>query len=90
MSNWRINWDRQPLGKVPDSELATLLECSKQAVHQARKTRGIPAFSEDKFHRCTEIDWDTIPLGKISDYQLANIYGVAPKTIKRAREARGL
>lgn len=36
-----IDWDEQPLGKVPDGELAAKLGVSKQRIHQVRKARGI-------------------------------------------------
>lgn len=39
-----VDWDAQPLGQVPDVDLARELGCSHWAVIKARKRRGIPSF----------------------------------------------
>lgn len=42
---WRgIDWATQPLGKVPDRELARSIPCSPSAVRRAREHRAIPPF----------------------------------------------
>lgn len=38
----QIDWDRLPLGKIPDPDLARQLGCSDTAVAYARRIRGIP------------------------------------------------
>jgi Fe2+ or Zn2+ uptake regulation protein len=42
MQQVEINWDDQPLGMVPDAELARQLGVVKQTVAAARAKRGIP------------------------------------------------
>lgn len=43
-----VDWDREPLGKMPDTSLAILLGCSSKSVFNARKKRGIPAYSKKR------------------------------------------
>lgn len=38
-----IDWDAQPLGQIPDREIAARLGCSETAVGYARKRRRIPS-----------------------------------------------
>lgn len=40
-------WNRQPLGTMPDMELARRLSCSASVIQKQRRRRGIPAF--DRF-----------------------------------------
>ena len=39
-----IDWSKEPLGKMPDVDLALMLGCSAQAVGRARDRLGIPAY----------------------------------------------
>jgi len=40
-----LDWDKEPLGQVPDRELAIKHDVSVSAVGQARVARGIPPFT---------------------------------------------
>lgn len=78
-----IDWDKAPLGKVSDSELADILGVSRSTVTNARLLRGI---SSVKSGQC--IDWSKQPLGKMTDGKLAKILCVSPNAVRRARVAR--
>ena len=41
-----INWDKVPLGWVPDKTLAVKLGCRQQSVWAARRKRKIPSYQE--------------------------------------------
>lgn len=43
-ANKGINWDDQPLGKMPDARLARKLGVGQTTVCEARKRRGIPVY----------------------------------------------
>lgn len=43
MSRPGIDWDAQPLGEVPDKDLALLLNVQPQTVGTARRKRDIPS-----------------------------------------------
>lgn len=43
-----IDWDAQPLGQVPDSELARQLGITQPTVSTARQRRGIRVFHEPR------------------------------------------
>jgi hypothetical protein len=58
-------WDAQPLGQMPDDDLAVKLGYSRARVHQARQERGIPPHG-----RHQAIDWSTIPLGTATDVEI--------------------
>jgi len=40
----RVDWDTQPLGEMPDRELANALGVTRPTVRMQRLRRGIPAF----------------------------------------------
>ena len=42
-----IDWDNQPLGELPDRQIAKRLGCCRQAVSSARARRGIPAYKRE-------------------------------------------
>ena len=44
----RIDWDKQPLGKMSDRALARLLGCSYRSVRYARTSRNIPVYQAPK------------------------------------------
>jgi len=83
-----IDWDEQPLGVVPDTEIANRFGISTTPVRNARYERGIAAAS----HRweSKSIDWDSQPLGEVSDREIARTLGVAQATARRARVSRGI
>lgn len=80
-----IDWSRQPLGEVPDRELAAAIGVSGSAVHAARKARGIPACNGQK-----RIDWNAQPLGKEPDVLIAERLGVGRAAVSIARKRRGI
>jgi hypothetical protein len=43
----RTDWDRQPLGEVPDKTLAKALGVPNSSVSDARRSRGIPKFTKE-------------------------------------------
>lgn len=43
-----IDWDAQPLGKMPDTELAEKIGCSAASVYMARTKRDIPSYRKNR------------------------------------------
>lgn len=85
----RIDWDAQPLGQVPDVELAQRLGVSKDVVGYARRRRGIaktPKSPERKLQR----NWGTKLLGEVADVVVARALGVSRQTVWRERRKRGI
>lgn len=80
-----IDWDRQPLGKVPDGELAAEFGVTPWAVAQQRRKRGVARAPTGP-----QIDWATQPLGEVVDRVLAARLGVSPSTVQRARARLGI
>lgn len=78
-----ISWDKVPLGKFSDVELAEVLGVNRSTVTNARHQRQI---SSSKSRQC--INWDRQPLGKMSDGKLAKSLGVSPNAVRRARLSR--
>jgi hypothetical protein len=81
----RIDWAAQPLGQIPDTELARRLGCSHQAVHDARRRRRIPAAVS---RQRTGIDWERQPLGQVPDAALAAALHVRVSAVTNARARR--
>jgi len=81
-------WDSQPLGELPDKELAARLGVTRTAVSCARWARKIPAYGYQKPH--PDIDWDSQPLGRIPDTTIAAELGVAGPTVWEQRRKRGI
>ncbi len=77
-----IDWDKQPLGKELDTEIAKRLGCHRTAVKVARDARGIPA---KKFTR-----WENVPFGKKSDMEIAREMGVSNGAVGLRRKALGI
>lgn len=77
-----IDWGAQPLGQLPDSELARQLGVSQSVVTRARRRRDIEPFSR--------IDWDAVPLGQATDAALAKALDVPATTVQYARSSRGI
>lgn len=42
-----VDWDIQPLGEMPDAEIARQLGVSRARVQQMRAKRGIPKYEEE-------------------------------------------
>ncbi len=81
-----IDWDSQPLGKMPDVELARLLGVTATAVGIARNKRGIPGIRKKK----KNISWSADLFGKSTDSELAHRLGVSKGTVSIARKRLGL
>lgn len=79
----RIDWETQPLGAMPDGELARLLGVPAGTVRSARHCRGIAATRPAR-----RWDWSAVPLGKESDSAIARRLGTSPGTVRQARVAR--
>lgn len=94
METRSIDWDAQPLGQVPDVELAVQLGVSNNRVARERKKRGIAKARIRRFYsaagrqRGSDIDWDAQPLGQVSDVTLARELEVSPYVVFRARKKR--
>ena len=84
-----IDWGAQPLGQVPDSELAKTLGVSKGTVRHYRAQRDIPRCTTS-FQSKTIVDWDTQPLGEVSDAKLARELGVDRSSVAKARRRHGI
>jgi len=80
-----IDWDAQPLGKMPVAALAKKLSIGNSSVHYQHKKRGIPVFT-GRVH----VDWDAQPLGRVTDHDLAQTLGVVYRRVSRARKERGI
>lgn len=85
----RIDWDEQPLGEVPDRDLAFELGVRQPTVARQRTQRGLPP----KPHPVREepVDWDEVEdLGVVSDLEIAVCLGVSSDTVRGARAARNI
>ena len=78
-----IVWDKVPLGKFSDTELAELLGVDSSTVKHARRQRKISSSKSRQL-----INWDKQPLGKIPDNKLAKQLGISPSAVRKARLAR--
>ncbi len=82
--NVGINWDLQPLGLLPDIELARKMHVAGPTVSHARRLRGIPRYLPPRPDHKTE------PLAEVTDTTLAQYLGVSTAAVTRARIARRL
>lgn len=87
-----INWDSQPLGKMPDAKLGSMLGVSNTAVRKARHKRGIPSYNKSTQGHQKMIDYDSPEiasiLGVLPDKAVARQLGVDPQTVRYARRVR--
>jgi Mn-dependent DtxR family transcriptional regulator len=83
-----VDWDEEPLGDVPDAEIAEKLEVSRSAVMKARKKRGIKGTRAPR--KPKKINWKKQPLGEKFDAEIARDLGVDATTVRRAREKLGI
>lgn len=79
-----ILWETQPLGRVPDLEIAHNLSVPCHVVVRARKKLGIPVAPR------RERDWSDVPLGTDYDHVIASHLGVSSNTVQRARIQKGI
>lgn len=76
------NWDKQPLGDLPDADLARKLGVRTSSVWSARESRHIPRF----FEWCRVAD----ELNTDTPDNVAKRFGVDPSTILRQVRRMGL
>jgi len=89
MRRFDVDWAAQPLGTVPDAQIAAALGCSVHTVRRARVRRGIrPTHAAAAERR--GIDWDAQPLGREPDHAIARRLGVHPSSVGSARQRRGI
>jgi len=74
-----INWSKQPLGGVTDTELAARLGVRQTTVSRWRAVLGIAPYDPPAR------DWSSVPLGVRPDAALAADLGVSKETVRRAR-----
>lgn len=81
-----IKWDEQPLGRVPDTELAARLGVVQSAVTDARRRRGIAPCPRGHVERRGGLPL----LGTMPDAQIAVRLGLPTTAIRDARRRRGI
>lgn len=79
-----VAWHTQPLGQIPDRELAKRLGLPTRTVAAHRRRLGIAPV------RTPGIDWSAQPLGQVVDRELAERLGVATATVAAARRRLGI
>lgn len=82
----RINWDKQPFGKIPDTEIAIKIGVTQEAVRYQRNKRGIPPASRLKYY------WYDIDkmLGKIPDSEISKKTKIPYQTLVERRNKLGI
>lgn len=84
-----IDWDKQPLGKAVDAEIAQRLGVAENAVRQQRMKRKIPSYQSqwraDRHKKYLEAG-----LGKLSDTEVAGKLGVCRSTVSGYRVGLGI
>lgn len=83
MTRHNINWDKQPLGKVPDKKIAKKLKVHHSTVCRHRQEKDI---KPNKL----KIDWDAQPLGKLPDSTLAKQLNVSITAVRYQRVRRNI
>ena len=79
-----ITWDAQPLGRVPDQDLARRLGVTPGSVRQARYSRGIPAMPRGRVERLGAV------IGEEPDAIVAHRLGLPEHCVRDARRRAGL
>lgn len=85
MRKW-INWDEQPLGQMPDSEIAKKLNVTATAVSYARRQRGING--ENRYVK--KVTWTKELFENATNIELAKRFGICKSTVSAARKRLGL
>lgn len=94
-----IDWEAQPLGKMPDAELGRRLGVSADRVGRRRNAMGIDAYipsTEELAARGRlgkkryEIDWTVQPLGQESDRKIGDRLGVSSSMVRKVRISMGI
>ena len=78
-----IDWAIQPLGGMPDAEIARQLSVSRERVRQVRARAGIPPYVEP------EPEW-VAELGTRRDSEIAADYGVSRTAVESRRRRLGV
>lgn len=86
----KINWDRQPLGKKSDREIAKKLGVTPLIVKRHREERGIPVADRYANFKSKNTNWDEQPLGQLHDSVIAERVGVSVEAVGRARRRRNI
>jgi len=86
----KIDWDKQPLGKESDRQIAIKLGINAGTVRTARIKRGIAVAKKSVKYKKKGINWDKQPIGEVSDQELADKLGVKSNTVYAARRRRGI
>lgn len=81
------DWSAQPLGVVPDREIAAEMGVSLSTVRDARYRMRIRA---QWVRRDDTIDWDAQPLGRVTDREIAEALGIDRMRVCRERKRRGI
>ena len=83
-------WDNEPLGEVPDKELALKHGVTRQRIEQIRKMRGIESLAvkarREQLARIDELGM----LGKISDIAVAELANVTQAMVRAHRNSQGI
>ena len=87
---WRVSWDTQPLGRIPDSELSKRLGVPIYNVQKERRARKIAACPRDRWGRAVRAPE---AIAKIEEAKAARVpFAPTPQPIERRkkRSTRGL
>jgi hypothetical protein len=84
-----IDWDKQPLWDVPESELARRLGVDRSSVRSAKLYREKRKSKSNRpIGKSAGIDWDKQPIGKVPNKVLARKLGVSPASVRSAIKTR--
>jgi hypothetical protein len=86
-----IDWDGQPIGKMPDHALAKRLRVSPGVVQHQRYKRGLSAYVKASGSGVScGIDWNLQPLATTPAATLAARLGVSRASVDNAAKVRGI
>lgn len=86
-----IDWNSQPLGKIPDLQIAKALGVNVSTVQRVRVRMGIRvAPHRSRARRQSRIQWDDQPLGLVPDGRLARMIGCSAPAVRTARVKRNI
>lgn len=87
---WKVSWELQPLGKVPDVELARRLAVPLYNVQHERRTRNIPACPRDRWGRAEREPTVIAGLTLSSSPRPANTAPPDGRLRRKKRSSKGL
>jgi hypothetical protein len=84
------DWDAQPLGQIPDWELAEKLGCSRAIVGFYRNKRGIPIKrkkreADNVNPRIWRVAWNEVCFWSKKDIEIARELGVSKERVRQMR-----